>query len=209
MGFPRGCTSTLEAGSATDFSHGHSRRPAIGDGFHISSLLLLFVYVTQPVSSAPDASGRVHFTQHEKPLAQYLYIPWGSSHSAGTKTGVIISGLIRIARRFSRGQPASLLNAARERFFTRLRARGYPNSALRKAMRRVQQSPKSTHTGPIARISAHPRARPLAKALRRCTKTRVQTITPVTMFLKNFKRTWCTRQPEKRQGGMEDSENFF
>ena len=153
-----------------------------------------------------DSNGAVLFTQYEKPLAQYLYIPWGSSHSTGLKTGLITSGLIRIGRRFSIGQPASLIRAAQERFFNRLRNRGYPNHVLRQAMQRFR---KSGHTGPIARVSSHPKTRPLVIALRRNTSARVQRKTPTTMFLRNFRRTWPKRQPEKTDGRDGGSRNFF
>ena len=74
-------------------------------------------------------AGSIQFRLYEKPLAQYLYVPWGSCHSTSIKLGIAIAGLIRISRRLSRDSPVSEISDARHRFLSRLRARGFPASA--------------------------------------------------------------------------------
>ena len=152
-------------------------------------------------------AGSIRFRLHENPLAQYLYVPWGSSHSTSIKLGIAIAGLIRISRRFSRDTPASEISDARNRFLARLRARGFPASALRVAQARVSTRRRQAGKGVQirCRISMHKRANSLCAALRSSTRCQPSRITPKTLFTAHYKRTW---QPEHRRVGRRDLKFF-
>ena len=126
----------------------------------------------------------------------------------GFRIGVIVSGLIRISRRYSQSSGhRQLVHEANLRFFQRLRDRGYPASAIRAAVARVanRRQGKLRMRKVHVRLGKHPYARFLAAALRRHTDVFVHEETPAPAFLRNFKRTW---KPEQ-MGGLDGFEKFF
>ena len=145
---------------------------------------------------------KIRFEMHEKVLNQHLYVPWGSAHPLSVRIGVIVSGLIRISRRYSHSSDHSqLVHDASLRFFQRLRDRGYPASAIRTAVARVlHRKPDKLHMRKVhVRLGKHPYARSLAIALRRHTDVLMHEETPAPAFLRNFRRTW---KPEQ-MGGLD------
>jgi hypothetical protein len=66
---------------------------------------------------------RIEFSTHQKPLNKYLYVPFCSYHPRDSKTGFIKAELIRYVRNSSTYHSFATIA---KKFFTRLRARGYP-----------------------------------------------------------------------------------
>ena len=114
------------------------------------------------------------------------------------KINIIVGGLIRLSRRFSRGISSHGFAQAWQRFRARLIARGYPASSFRVALARANRALYRFHTrqgraNPV-RINAHSRAAPLGAALVKHSCCKVSRAVPVTAFVRNFKRTWKPEQ---------------
>ena len=94
------------------------------------SFLDLFLY--------RDASSSVlQFSTFQKPLNKYLYIPFESFHPSSNKKAFIKGELIRYARNSSSFRAFS---ETREKFWKRLRVRGYPLRFLLPLFREIRYS---------------------------------------------------------------------
>jgi hypothetical protein len=71
---------------------------------------------------------------YQKPLNKYLYIPWKSAHPSHCMRGLILGELRRYILRESSVQGFLRIRNA---FYTRLRARGYPASFLRRVFKEL------------------------------------------------------------------------
>ena len=100
--------------------------------------------LTKVVSLFPDLFlykdvnfSTLHFSTYQKPLNKYLYIPFQSFHPASNKRAFIRGELIRYTRNSSTFQA---FNETREKFWKRLRLRGYPAGFLLPLFREVRYS---------------------------------------------------------------------
>lgn len=100
-------------------------------------------------------------TCHQKELNKYLYLPFFSYHTPSSKRGFIKAELIRYARNCSHRQD---FDTIRDRFRTRLLARGYPNRYIDQAFRSVNYNmrqdfidhrPNSDSNGPLVLSTDH------------------------------------------------------
>lgn len=94
------------------------------------SFLDLFLY--------KDAnSSTLQFSTYQKPLNKYLYIPFESFHPASNKKAFIRGELMRCTRNSS---TIKVFSETREKFWKRLRLRGYPVGFLLPLFREVKYS---------------------------------------------------------------------
>ena len=149
------------------------------------------------------ACDRVGYRLFEKPLNQYLYLPWCSAHPRHVKINIISAGLVRIHRRLSKGSSARDVGIACQKFLHRLRARGYPASALRVALSRTRPRARAVQIR-RCRVPMHSRSLPLVHAMRN-TKVHATWATPRAMFIRHWSRTW---QPENQGRGGRFEKNF-
>ena len=82
-------------------------------------------------------SGILDTTTHQKALNRYLYLPWRSFHPRHAKVAFIYGELRRYCMRES---SVSGFLTLRQKFFDRLRARGYPVAFLRATFTKVAYS---------------------------------------------------------------------
>lgn len=89
-----------------------------------------------------NSKQRLELSTHQKTLNKYLYVPFSSYHPKDNKTGFIKAELIRYVRNSS-----TYFNfaVAAKKFFTRLRARGYPPRYLIWVFSQVHYSKRSTY----------------------------------------------------------------
>ena len=94
------------------------------------SFLDLFLY--------KDTSSNVlQFSTFQKPLNKYLYIPYESFHPSSDKKAFIKGELIRYARNSS---SFNSFSETRDKFWKRLRVRGYPFRFLLPLFREIRYS---------------------------------------------------------------------
>ena len=94
------------------------------------SFLDLFLY-------RDGSSSVLQFSTFQKPLNKYLYIPFESFHPSSNKKAFIKGELMRYARNSSSFKSFS---ETRERFWKRLRLRGYPFAFLLPMFREIRYS---------------------------------------------------------------------
>ena len=94
------------------------------------SFLDLFLY-------RDTSSNVLQFSTFLKPLNKYLYIPFESFHPSSNKKAFIKGELMRYARNSS---SFNSFNETREKFWKRLRVRGYPFSFLLPLFREIRYS---------------------------------------------------------------------
>ena len=109
-----------------------------------SSISFLDLFLYRDISSSV-----LQFSTFQKPLNKYLYIPFESFHPSSHKKAFIKGELMRYARNSSSFKSFS---ETREKFWKRLRVRGYPFSFLLPLFREIRYSdrrrwlaPKSKH----------------------------------------------------------------
>ena len=100
----------------------------IGD----SSISFLDLLLFRDVSSSV-----LQFSTFQKPLNKYLYIPFKSFHPSSNKKAFIKGELIRYARNSS---SLKAFSETREKFWKRLRVRGYPFRFLLPLFREIRYS---------------------------------------------------------------------
>eukprot|EP01050_Picozoa_sp_SAG11_P028174 SAG11_NODE_7434_length_1144_cov_1.400000_1_plen_342_part_01 len=82
-------------------------------------------------------SGRLDLRTYQKPGNAYLYIPWNSEHPQHVKKSFITAELMRYIKRSSQIEYFLVTKA---HFWSRLRARGYPERFLKPIFERVVYS---------------------------------------------------------------------
>jgi hypothetical protein len=93
---------------------------------------------------------------YTKPLSHYQYIPWSSGHPLHVKRGFVLTELSRIS---SLSAKETYFDKKKEKFHEVLRARGYPEAALKSWFRKVKwRHPLSMK---VARRSAFDEQTPL------------------------------------------------
>ena len=97
------------------------------------SFLDLFLYKDANFST-------LQFSTYQKPLNKYLYIPFESFHPASNKRAFIRGELMRYTRNSSTFKAFS---ETREKFWKRLRLRGYPVGFLLPLFRKVKYSDRT------------------------------------------------------------------
>lgn len=96
------------------------------------------------------SANRLQFSTYQKPLNKYLYIPFESFHPASNKRAFIKGELIRYARNSS---TFDAFCDTREKFWKRLRVRGYPIGFLLPLFRDVKYCNRSRWLGRKAKRS--------------------------------------------------------
>ena len=99
--------------------------------------------------------GTIDYKPYTKRISKFLYIPFLSFHTMEAKKSMIKTELLRLATLSSTPQ---VFSEERDRFFIRLRARGYPVEFLSTELDKYQ-SPRQT----VAQQSADSIARPKAE----------------------------------------------
>ena len=97
-----------------------------------SSISFLDLFLYRDISSSV-----LQFSTFQKPLNKYLYIPLESFHPSSNKKAFIKGELMRYARNSSSFKSFS---ETREKFWKRLRVRGYPFSFLLPLFREIRYS---------------------------------------------------------------------
>eukprot|EP01050_Picozoa_sp_SAG11_P020568 SAG11_NODE_3490_length_2415_cov_3.409758_2_plen_300_part_00 len=80
------------------------------------------------------SSGRLDLRTYQKPGNAYLYIPWNSEHPQHVKKSFITAELMRYIKRSS---DIEYFLVTRSQFWSRLRARGYPEKFLGPIFERI------------------------------------------------------------------------
>ena len=95
-----------------------------------SNISFLDLFLSRDITS-----GVLHFSTFQKPLNKYLYIPYESFHPSSNKKAFIKGELMRYARNSSSFKSFS---ETRNRFWQRLRVRGYPFRFLLPLFREIR-----------------------------------------------------------------------
>ena len=113
------------------------------------------------------ASGVFDLSVHQKKMNLYLYIPYNSFHTDAMKRGFIQTELMRYIRNCSdRTEYARIKN----RFYQRLRDRGYPHEFLQPIFRNIFYADRPYFLHPAASLHEHPLLQsrpPLSQCLQR------------------------------------------
>ena len=94
----------------------------------------------------PLGTHQLCFRTHEKRLNRYNYVYYDSMHPEATKRGLVKTELIRHARNCSFFEDFVIF---RNRFWHRLRARGYPKAWLRRSFLQVRWEDRERYLYPI------------------------------------------------------------
>ena len=108
--------------------------PSINLSWEMSDTSFTLLDITFSKGERWTRDGVLDTCVYQKPLNKYLYIPWSSAHPSHCMRGLILGELRRYILRES-----SVVGFIRIRnaFYTRLRARGYPASFLRRVFKEL------------------------------------------------------------------------